>query len=244
MPPPPARRTPPATIRTVVSWSSGKDSAYALHVLRADRARHVVGLVTTVSTPYDRVSMHGVRRALLEQQARATGLPVHTVEIPSPCSNTDYERAMRAVVDRLVATGVQEIAFGDLFLEDIRAYRTERLAGTGLRPIFPLWGRSTSALAHEILRAGFDARVVCVDPRKIDRSFAGRRYDGALLAELPPEVDPCGENGEFHTCVVGGPVFRHPIPVRAGPIVEREGFVFADLIPRAGRSGARRGPAA
>ncbi len=215
----------------MVSWSSGKDSAFTLWELRRRGEVEVVGLLTTVTAAFDRVSMHGVRRSLLERQARAAGLPLRVVEIPSPCPNAVYERRMGEAVRALRGQGVEAVAFGDLFLEDIRAYREEKLAGTGLRPIFPLWGRPTDLLAREIVREGFDARIVCLDPRKVARELAGRRFDERLLSELPPGVDPCAERGEFHTCVVGGPIFDAPIPVTAGPIVERDGFVFADLLP-------------
>ncbi len=233
----PFPRPPPGAPKVVVSWSSGKDSAFALYELRRRGEVEVVGLLTTVTKAFDRVSMHGTRREILERQARATRLPVEAVEIPSPCPNDVYERAMGEAVERMRANGVRQIAFGDLFLEDIRQYREEKLAGTGLTPIFPLWGRPTAELGRTIVRAGFDARIVSLDPRKIDRRFAGRRYDDALLDELPESVDPCAERGEFHTCVVGGPVLAEPIPVRPGSIVERDGFVFADLIPEGGTPG-------
>jgi uncharacterized protein (TIGR00290 family) len=215
----------------VVSWSSGKDAAFALYELREEGGRRVVGLLTTVTAPYDRVSMHGVRRTVLALQAEALGLPVYPVEIPVPCPNEVYERAMGATVRGLAARGIGAIAFGDLYLADVRKYREDRLRGSGLEPIFPLWGRPTEELAKQIVRAGFDARVVCLDPRRLDRSFAGRRFDEEFLEDLPEGVDPCGENGEFHTCVVGGPIFDRPIGVRLGEVVERDGFVFADLVP-------------
>ncbi|MCI4358204.1 MAG: adenine nucleotide alpha hydrolase [Thermoplasmata archaeon] len=221
----------------MVSWSSGKDAAFALHELRRSRDRPVVGLLTTVTRKYDRVSMHGVRRSVLDLQARAVGLPVRTVEIPSPCPNSEYERAMQTEVREMVRDRVTGIAFGDLYLADIRAYREMKLSGSGLEALFPLWARPTDALAREILRAGFDARIVCVDPRRLGAEFAGRHFDEEFLRDLPEGVDPCGENGEFHTCVVDGPIFDRPIPVRAGPVVERDGFVFADLIPT-GEGGA------
>ncbi|HEV2166415.1 MAG TPA: ATP-binding protein [Thermoplasmata archaeon] len=215
----------------VVAWSSGKDCALALHELRQSPDRVVVGLLTTLTREFDRVSMHGVRRELLDRQALAAGLPLHVVEIPSPCPNEVYERAMGEAIAQLERAGVDEVAFGDLFLEDVRAYREAVLKGTGVTPIFPLWGRRTLELAKEIPRLGFDARVVCLDPRKVPKELAGRRYDEAFLADLPEGVDPCGENGEFHTCVVAGPIFRRPIRVRTGPVVVRDGFVFADLLP-------------
>jgi uncharacterized protein (TIGR00290 family) len=224
--PAPARR-----VRVVVSWSSGKDAAYALHELRRSPGYEVVGLLSTVTKEYDRVSMHGVRRSILEAQARALGLPMLRVEIPANCRNEEYDTAMGAAVDRLRRQGVEAIAFGDLFLEDVRAYREARLAGTGLRPVFPLWGRPTHSLARAIIAEGFDARIVCLDPRHLPAALAGRRFDAGLLAELPSGVDPCGERGEFHTCVLAGPDFERPIEVRPGPVVERDGFVFADLEP-------------
>jgi uncharacterized protein (TIGR00290 family) len=227
-------------VRVAVSWSSGKDSAYALHELRRSSEFEVVGLLTTVTSGYDRVSMHGVRRSILEAQARALGLPMTPVEIPARCRNEEYEAAMAAAVGQLKRQGVEAIAFGDLFLEDVRAYREARLAGSGLWPVFPLWGRPTDALARTMIAAGLDARIVCLDPRHLPAALAGRRFDAALLAELPAGVDPCGERGEFHTCVLDGPDFERPIEVRAGPVVEREGFVFADLEPVGPAEGAPR----
>jgi uncharacterized protein (TIGR00290 family) len=219
--------------KAVVAWSSGKDSAYALQESRRRGEVEVVGLLTTVTESYGRVSMHGVRESLLELQASAVGLPLHRVPIPSPCPNAVYERAMGAAVGRLRADGVSRIVFGDLFLEDVRAYREERLRGSGVEPLFPLWGRPTDRLAEEMIASGLDARIVALDPRVVPKSFAGRTFDRALLAELPAGVDPCGERGEFHTCVVAGPMFDAPIPVAPGDVVERDGFVFADLVPRA-----------
>jgi uncharacterized protein (TIGR00290 family) len=215
--------------RAFVSWSSGKDAAFALHRVRRAGEIDVVGLLTTVTTNFARVSMHGVRESVLEAQARAVGLPLLKVEIPWPCPNKTYERAMANATARLRELDVTRMVFGDLFLEDVRAYREERMRGTGIEPVFPLWGRPTPALALEMIDAGLDTRIVALDPRKCPKQFAGRRFDRALLAELPPEVDPCGERGEFHTCVVAGPMFSAPIPVVAGEVVEREGFVFADL---------------
>jgi uncharacterized protein (TIGR00290 family) len=217
--------------RAVLSWSSGKDSAYALYEVRRSVAFDVVGLLTTITETYDRVSMHGVRRSILDAQARAAGLPLYPVPIPSPCPNEVYERAMGRALERLRSERVTHVIFGDLFLEDIRSYREEKMRGTGLTPVFPLWGRPTGRLAEEMIDAGLAARIVALDPRKIPKKFAGRRFDRSLLAELPPEVDPCGERGEFHTCVLGGPMFDAPIPVVAGEVVERDGFVFADLVP-------------
>jgi uncharacterized protein (TIGR00290 family) len=220
--------------RVVLSWSSGKDSALALHVLRATPGLEVVGLLTTVNATHDRVAMHAVRRELLALQADAAGLPLRTVELVWPSSNDGYERAMRGAVEAMVADGVEEIAFGDLFLEDVRAYREKNLAGTGLSPRFPLWGRPTTSLAREMIAIGIRATLTCVDPRVLPASFAGRDFDGALLDELPTGVDPCGERGEFHTFVHAGPMFRAPLAVRTGEIVERDGFVFADVVREPG----------
>ncbi len=215
--------------RAVVSWSSGKDSAWALYTVRSQRLCEVVGLLTTVTQTYARVSMHGVREAILRRQAEAAGLPLFTVPIPSPCPNEVYERAMGAMMARLRALQIEQVVFGDLYLEEIRAYREEKMRGTGLAPVFPLWGQPTRALAEAMIDAGVVATLVAVDPRKLDRAFAGRRFDRQLLDDLPAGCDPCGENGEYHTCVTNGPMFRSPIPVRPGPIVDRDGFVFADL---------------
>jgi uncharacterized protein (TIGR00290 family) len=224
----PVRRNRP---RIVVSWSSGKDAAYALYELQHRREYRVVGLLTTVTGPFARVSMHGVRVELLEAQAAHLGLPLHQVEIPSPCTNTVYEERMGRALERLKRSGVAGVAFGDLFLADVRAYREDRMRGTGLEPLFPLWGRPTDRLAREMIAAGFRATLVCVDPKQLSKDFAGREFDEALLRDLPRTADPCGERGEFHTFVHDGPIFRGSIPVVAGPVVEREGFVFADLTP-------------
>jgi uncharacterized protein (TIGR00290 family) len=218
-------------VPALLAWSSGKDSAWSLHVLRQRDDVDVVGLLTTISEAHDRVAMHAVRRALLEAQARAAGLPLWPVHIPSPCSNERYERAMGEVIASARAAGVRAIAFGDLFLEDVRRYRERQMASTGLELLFPLWGRPTDALAREMLAGGLRARITCVDPRALPASFAGRAFDEALLRDLPPGVDPCGENGEFHTFAWDGPMFKAPVRVRSGEVVEREGFVFADLLP-------------
>jgi uncharacterized protein (TIGR00290 family) len=218
-------------MRTLLSWSTGKDSGWSLYRLRQRPDIDVVGLVTTVNAAFDRVAMHGVRRELLEAQARAAGLPLHVLEIPYPCPNAEYERIMGAFVAEQAAAGIEAMAFGDLFLEDIRRYREGKLAGTGIAPLFPLWGIPTADLAREMIAGGLEARVTCVDPRKLPESFAGRRFDAGLLADLPEGVDPCAENGEFHTFCCAGPMFRHPIAVEAGDVVTRDGFVFCDLTP-------------
>ncbi len=216
-------------MKTILSWSSGKDSAWALHILRQDPAVEVVGLLVTINDAFDRVAMHGVRRSLVEAQARAAGLPLCMVSIPYPCPNETYQARMAAFVAQAKSAGVEAIAFGDLFLEDVRAYREEKLAGSGLAPLFPLWGRQTTELARDMTEGGLRARIVCLDPRQIDRNLIGREFDPALLAVLPTGVDPCGERGEFHTFAYAGPMFAAPIPIAAGDIVERDGFVFADL---------------
>lgn len=217
--------------KTVMAWSGGKDSAAALWRLLQDPRWEVVGLLTTLTRGYDRISMQGVRRELLLAQAEALALPVHEVWIPPRCPNERYEAAMAEAIQRLKDQGVEAIAFGDLFLEDIRAYRERMLAPTGLRPLFPIWGADTGRLARRLLREGFRAFVCCVDPRRLAPEFAGRPYDDAFLDDLPDGVDPCGENGEFHTFVHRAPIFRRPIPVAVGQRVERDGFWYADILP-------------
>ena len=216
-------------IATVVSWSSGKDSAWALHLLRQSEEYEIVGLITTLNSAFDRVAMHSTRREVLEAQAAAVGLPLQVIPLPWPCSNQEYEAAMQRACDEAVASGVEAIAFGDLFLEDIRRYREDRLRGSGLAPLFPIWRLETRSLLREMIASGLKARVVCVDPKKMPGEFAGRDLDEAFLRELPAGIDPCGENGEFHTCVYDGPMFREAIPIESGEVVEREGFVFADV---------------
>jgi uncharacterized protein (TIGR00290 family) len=218
-------------VKALLAWSSGKDSAWSLHVLRGQEGVEVAGLLTTVNESFGRVAMHAVRRELLEAQARAAGVPLRAVPIPHPCPNEVYERAMAGALAEARAAGIEAVAFGDLFLEDIRRYREERMAATGLRPLFPLWGRPTRALAEEMIDGGLRARLTCVDPKALDPSFAGRAFDHDLLAALPPAVDPCGERGEFHTFAWDGPMFARPIPVVTGEVVHRDGFVFADLLP-------------
>ncbi|HYM41141.1 MAG TPA: hypothetical protein VET46_00105 [Steroidobacteraceae bacterium] len=223
--------TPP---KAFLSWSSGKDSAYALCEARRLGLADVAGVLTTLSEAYDRVAMHGVRASLLERQISALGLPSLKVMLPSPCPNEVYEARLASACAQLKGEGVRHIVFGDLYLEDIRAYRERQLAALGMSAIFPLWRRDTATLAREMIARGLEAHLVCVDPRRLDRSFAGRRFDAALLAALPPDVDPCGENGEFHTVVSAGPMFPAPIAVRVGEVVEREGFVFADVLTDGG----------
>jgi uncharacterized protein (TIGR00290 family) len=215
--------------KCLVSWSTGKDSAWMVHLLRSRGDVEIAALLTTINQPAQRVAMHAVRMELLEAQAHALGLPLWTVPIPSPCANDAYESAMQTAISRAVADGFTHIAFADLFLQDIREYRERQLEGSGLAPLFPLFGADTAALAREMVGAGLVARLTCVDPRALARRFVGRDFDAALLAELPPEVDPCGERGEFHSFAYAGPMFTHPIPIVTGPVVERDGFVFADL---------------
>ena len=219
--------------RVLLAWSSGKDSAFTLHVLR-EQGVAVTGLLTTINDAFDRVAMHAVRLELLRAQADAVGLPLIEVRIPWPCPNEAYEAAMAEALAAARERGTTAVAFGDLFLEDVRRYREERMAGTGLAPLFPLWGRPTRALAEEMIAVGQQGVLTCVDPRALPRAFAGRAFDAALLRELPAEVDPCGERGEFHSFAWDGPAFRRPVPVRVGEVVDRDGFVFADLLPGAG----------
>lgn len=215
-----------------LAWSSGKDSAWALHTVRQAGEFDVVALLTTVNRTHRRVAMHAVRESLLEIQAAAAGLPLVKVPIPSPCPNEIYEQAMSETMARAQTERVRHVIFGDLFLEDVRAYRERQLANCGMTPLFPLWGRETRQLAQDMLAGGLSAFLTCVDPRQLDRTLAGRRFDPDLLAALPRRVDPCGENGEFHTFANAGPMFRAEIPVVVGEIVERDGFVFADLLPQ------------
>jgi uncharacterized protein (TIGR00290 family) len=218
-------------VRAWMSWSSGKDSALALREARAEGAVEVVGLLTTVNAHAERVAMHGVRRALLDAQADSLRLPLHVVDLPWPCPNEVYDERMQKAVDHAREVGVEAMVFGDLFLEDIRRYREASLEGSGITPVFPLWRRPTGEVAQDLLVLGFRALVVCVDVAQAPREIAGRWFDETLLEDLPPGVDPCGENGEFHTVVVDGPGFSYPIDVAVGEIVERDGFVFADVVP-------------
>lgn len=216
-----------------LAWSSGKDSAWALHMIRKSGEFDVVALLTTINRTHQRVAMHAVRETLLEMQAAAAGLPLVKVPIPSPCPNATYEEAMSQAMARARDEEVRHVVFGDLFLEDIRAYREKHLAACGMTPVFPLWCKDTRRLAEEMLDGGLSAYLTCVDPRKLDRKFAGRRFDAALLSELPPAIDPCGENGEFHTFANAGPMFARDVPVTVGEVVERDGLVFADILPAA-----------
>ena len=219
-------------MKTLVSWSSGKDSAWMVHTLLRQRGDIEIGaLLTTINEPAQRVAMHAVRVEVLQAQAAALGFPLWMVPIPSPCPNEIYEEKMRGAVARAVREGFTHAAFGDLFLEDIRKYREERLAGSGLTPLFPLFGTpaDTPALARAMIAAGLRARITCLDPTVMDRAFAGREFDAALLDELPSSIDPCAERGEFHTCAYDGPMFNHPVAVETGITVERDGYVFTDL---------------
>jgi uncharacterized protein (TIGR00290 family) len=224
---------------TLLSWSSGKDSAWALHVLRQQPDVRVLGLVTTLNETYRRVAMHAVRLELLQRQAAAVRLPLRIVNIPQPCSNAEYEEAMRRVVEDARREGIEWMAFGDLFLQDIREYREAKLSGTGIAPLFPLWGIPTGELARRMISSGLRAVLTCVDPRQLAAGFAGREFDEQLLRELPAHVDPCGERGEFHTFAYDGPMFEKPVETEAGEIVERDGFVFADFRYRSDSSSRR-----
>jgi uncharacterized protein (TIGR00290 family) len=215
--------------KAILAWSSGKDSAYALHVARCEGTFDIVGLLTTVTDAFARVSMHGVREDILDLQAQRAGLPVVKVRIPAPCPNEIYESAMAAALEPLRDDGVSHVIFGDLFLADLRQWREERLAEIGLIGVFPLWQRDTHDLAREMLADGLEARIICLDPSKLDPNFSGRAFDEDFLKDLPDGIDPCGENGEFHTLTTGGPMFTSPIATKPGEVVEREGFIFADV---------------
>ena len=223
--------------RILLSWSSGKDSAWCLHVLRKNREHEVLGLLTTFNEDADRVAMHAVRRELVARQAAAAGLPLWPVHLPWPCSNEQYEGLMAEACKKAISNGIEGIAFGDLFLENVRAYREKQLNGTGLEPIFPLWGQPTPELARTMIRSGLRAKLTCVDTNQLDAEFVGRDFDGDLLAALPAGIDPCGEKGEFHSFVYGGPMFDFEIPVVVGKRVVRDQFVFADLIRVSSHSG-------
>jgi uncharacterized protein (TIGR00290 family) len=219
-------------MKVALSWSSGKDSTWTLHLLRQMPDVQVAALITTFNSSANRVAMHAVRRALVEAQVERTGIPLWAVELPWPCSNLNYEEQMRSVCERATAEGITAIAFGDLFLQDIRDYRVRQLQGTGLQPLFPVWQIPTEQLGRDMIAAGLKAKITSVDPSKLAKSFAGRDYDLPLLQALPAGVDPCGENGEFHTFVYDAPVFSRPIGVQSGEVVERDGFIFADLLPK------------
>ncbi len=215
---------------TLLSWSSGKDSAWALHTLRQNPEIELVGLFCTVNQEFSRVAMHGVRTELLQRQAQAAGLPLHIIYIPYPCSNEQYAQVMSEFVEQAKSDGVTHFAFGDLFLEDVRRYREEHLQGTGITPVFPLWGANTVELSQTMVAVGLKSVLTCVNPKQLPKAFAGRTFDAALLRDLPQDVDPCGENGEFHSFAFAGPMFAQPIPFTIGETVERDGFVFTDLV--------------
>lgn len=217
--------------RTLLSWSIGKDSAWSLHLLRNMPEHEVVGLLTTFNGSADRVAMHGVRRPLVRAQAAAAELPLWEIELPWPCSNEQYEAAMKSACERALREGIECVAFGDLFLTDIRAYREKQLSGTGLEALFPVWKIPTDTLAREMIAAGLRAKLTCVDSKQIDPKFAGREFDSQLLSELPTSADPCGENGEFHSFVYAGPMFYKAVHVEAGEIVQRDQFFYTDLLP-------------
>ncbi len=217
--------------RVLISWSSGKDCAWALHLLRQQPEIEIVGLLTTINAEFDRVAMHSTRRSILEAQAAAAGLPLWSIPLPWPCTNEIYEQRMTEACRRAVDDHIDAIAFGDLFLRDVRNYRENQLKATGLEPIFPLWDIPTAELAHSMISGGLRAKLVCVDSRQLNPSFAGRDFDARLLGDLPSSTDPCGENGEFHSCVYDGPMFSHPIALESGEIVNRDGFIYADFKP-------------
>ena len=217
--------------KTLLSWSSGKDSAWALHIMRQQPDIAVVGLFCTVNTEFNRVAMHAVRVELLEAQAKSAGLPLHIIQIPNPCSNAEYADAMTAFITEAKKQDIDCFAFGDLFLEDVRIYREDRLRETGITPLFPIWGIPTKELSRTMVSSGLRAMITCIDPKCLSVDFAGREYDDSFLAQLPAAADPCGENGEFHSFAFDGPMFNYPIGISLGEIVQRDGFVFADLLP-------------
>lgn len=214
--------------RTLLSWSSGKDSAYALHLLLRDPSIELLGLFTTINKEFERVAMHAVRLRLLKEQAKQIGLPLHIIELPFPCSNEDYEKIMTEFVDKIQEEKIEAVAFGDLYLEDVRDYRIKQMEGTGIEPIFPCWGLDTSELSRTLVRIGVKAKISCIDPKKISTDFAGSSFDGELLDSLSSDIDPCGENGEFHTFVWDSPDFKRPINITRGETVERDSFIFTD----------------
>lgn len=217
--------------KILLSWSSGKDSAWALHVLRQRSDVEVVGLFSTVNQEFERVAMHAVRNELVKRQAESAGLPVQLIPIPFPCSNADYENIMGAFIKQVKQQGIDGIAFGDLYLEDIRNYREEKLANTGITPIFPLWGKDTRLLSEEMLQGGLRAIITCIDPKTMPSELAGKEYNQSFLQQLPTDVDPCGEKGEFHSFAFDGPAFKRPVNVAVGETVSRDGFIFTDLLP-------------
>jgi len=218
--------------KTLMSWSSGKDSAWALHKLQRNPEIDLVGLFCTVNKEFDRVAMHGVRVELLKKQAKSIGLPLEIIEIPYPCSNAEYEKIMSQFVERAKIDNIEYFAFGDLFLEDVRNYREEKLKGSGIKPIFPIWGIPTDKLSREMISSGLRTVITCVNPKQIPKEFVGREFDESFLDSLPETIDPCGENGEFHSFVFDGPMFKEPIEIFMGDIVHRDDFVFADVLPK------------
>jgi len=227
--------------KTLLSWSSGKDSAWALHVLRQQSEVEVVGLMTTVNQLYQRIAIHAVRLELLQRQAEAVGLPLHIIDLPCPCTNAQYEAAMEIFIADAKQREIECMAFGDLFLADVKEYREAKLSGTGIAPLCPIWLTPTDELAKEMIAGGLRAVVTCIDPRQLDASFAGRQFNEQFLRDLPANVDPCGERGEFHTFVFDGPMFTKPVPIEVGEIKEREGFVYADVLLSEDSSAARAG---
>ncbi|MCL2021419.1 MAG: adenine nucleotide alpha hydrolase [Betaproteobacteria bacterium] len=217
--------------KTLLSWSTGKDCAWALHTLRQDPTTNVLGLFCTVNKIFNRVAMHGVRTELLQQQADSLGLPLHIIEIPYPCSNEEYAETMSMFVETAIKNEIECFAFGDTILEDVRQYREKHLSGSGITPIFPLWGNSTQELSQKMINAGLKAVITCIDPRHLAKSFVGREYNESFLSEIPENIDPCGENGEFHSFAFDGPMFKTPVAISKGEVVEREDFVFMDLLP-------------
>ena len=216
--------------RTLLSWSSGKDSAWALHKLQQSKEIEVIGLFTTINRVHRRVAMHAVSNRLLRAQAQAVGFPLEELEIPYPCSDAEYAQVMERFLAEAATHDIEKIAFGDLALEEIRRYREQKMRHTGIEPLFPIWGIPTNDLSKELIEVGFRMLITCIDPRSVPREFIGREYDKTFLEELPDHVDPCGENGEFHTFVFDGPIFKAPLQVKPGRIVERDGFVFADVV--------------
>lgn len=220
-------------VKTLMSWSSGKDSAWALYKLQQDPQIEIDGLFCTVNSEFNRVAMHAIRVELLQQQASCIGLPLHIIEIPYPCSNEEYEEIMSQFVESAKLVNIESFAFGDLFLDDVRSYREENLTGTGISPLFPIWGIPTDKLSREMMRSGLKAVITCVDPKKLPQEFIGREYNEAFLEDLPEGVDPCGENGEFHSFVFDAPNFARPIEISLGEVVKRDGFIFVDVVERA-----------